>query len=125
MAAPKKQNLAPIIGGTIGACTFISLVILAFVVYRRRKAAQVGAVQTPVAQYHDVNGGYDPHAMYENDSKSWQLQRVGPVLRENNAVPEYPGMGVGQYGIVEVDGVQRPVEVQGEEGYRAREYVGR
>jgi hypothetical protein len=39
----------------------------------------------------------------------WQ----GPVSRSSDAVPQYPGMGSARYGIVEVDGVQRPVEVEG------------
>jgi hypothetical protein len=29
-------------------------------------------------------------------------------------MPQYPGMGAGRYGIVEVEGLQRPVEVDAE-----------
>jgi hypothetical protein len=45
----------------------------------------------------------------ENDRKVWQ----GPVSRSSDTVPQYPGMGRARYGVVEVDGVQRPVEVEG------------
>jgi len=38
-------------------------------------------------------------------------------------MPVYPGMGPGHYGVVEVDGVQRAVEVEAESKYYAREYV--
>lgn len=58
----------------------------------------------------------------ENDYKMWQQvpqqqqqqQQLGgpgvpgPVHRASDAMPQYPGMN--QYGIVEVDGLQRPVE---------------
>jgi hypothetical protein len=47
-----------------------------------------------------------------SDSKMWQ-QHAGPMSRPSDAVPQYPGMGTARYGVVEVEGVQRAVEVDG------------
>lgn len=49
------------------------------------------------------------HSNYvESDHKVWQQQHLGAVHRESDAVEQYPGMN--QYGVVEMDSVQRPVE---------------
>jgi hypothetical protein len=125
--SPQNQNLGAIIGGTIGGCTAITLIILAFVVLRRRrKNAKID--QAPQAQYHGPVTQFDPkspssHAT-DRDDKMWPLHAAGPVVRASDAVPQYPGMGTARYGVVEVDGVQRPVEVEGEgntRGYKRSE----
>ncbi|KAF1845509.1 uncharacterized protein K460DRAFT_355323 [Cucurbitaria berberidis CBS 394.84] len=112
-SASSKQNIGTIVGGTIGGCVFLSIMALAvFVWYRRRKAQQESTLQ-PKTQYHShVMAEHNPlgfHTNYvENDHKLWQQQHLGAVHRSSNAVPQYPGMN--QCGVVEADGVQRPVE---------------
>jgi hypothetical protein len=106
-----KQPLAAIIGGTIGACTAISLLVLALLIFRRRRRAKRDVA--PKAQYHGTVTAFDPNNMMEtSDSKMWQ-QHAGPVSRPSDVVPQYPGMGTARYGVVEVEGVQRAVEVDG------------
>jgi hypothetical protein len=120
-----KPNLGVIVGGTVGGCTVISLVVFAcFLVHRRRKNARESA---PVTRYHDGNGTvteYNPHGFStevyaENEQKTWGH---GPVTRVSDAMPQYPGMGAGRYGVVEVDGIQRPVEAPADNVYHAQEY---
>jgi hypothetical protein len=131
VSGPSKPNLGAIIGGTIGACTVISLVVLAiFLLRRRRKAAMNSSIQAPTARYHDSNGAvteYNPHGFgspsFPDDTKTWVQQHAGPVDRVSDAMPQYPGMAARQYGIVEVDGMQRPVEAPTEQIYHAREYT--
>jgi hypothetical protein len=126
-----KPNIGVIVGGTIGGCTVISIIILAiFLIYRRRKNARDSITQPPITRYHDGNGTvteYNPHGfptpLAENDNKLWQQQNQGPVSRADDSMPQYPGMGSGRYGIVEVDGMQRPVEAPAEITYHAREYM--
>jgi hypothetical protein len=117
---PKKQNLGAIIGGTIGGCTLISLLIFfAILLHRRRKARNFE--QAPQAQYHGPIMTFDPMSpsyATNGDDKMWQQRNAGPVTRESDAMPQYPGMGTARYGVMEVDGVQRPVEVEGEENTR-------
>jgi hypothetical protein len=101
-----KPNLGPIVGGTVGGCVILSIVALAaFLVYRRRKNQREKIAQVPVTEYRPH--GYDANYV-ENEIKTWQQQYQGPVYRANDAMPQYPGME--RAGIVEVDGMQRPVE---------------
>jgi hypothetical protein len=120
---PGNQNLGAIIGGTIGGCTVITLLILAFVIFRRRrKSAKIE--QAPQAQYHGPVMQFDPMSpehVAGKDDKMWPLHSAGPVSRASDTVPQYPGMGTARYGVVEVDGVQRPVEVEGEGNTRGYE----
>jgi hypothetical protein len=128
--ASSKPNLGAIVGGTIGGCTVISLVILVLlIVYRRRKNARDSIKQPPLTIFHDGNGavteynsqGFVATTYAENDQKTWNH---GPVTRSSDAMPQYPGMGAGRYGVVEVDGVQRPVEAPAENVYHAtQEYT--
>ncbi|EAT86209.1 hypothetical protein HBI56_098420 [Parastagonospora nodorum] len=125
---PAKPNLAAIIGGTVGGCTVISLIVLTiFLIRRHRKAAHNDIAQPHTTQYHDGNGTvieYNPQSFpsptYPIDTKTWVQQHSGPVDRVSDAMPQYPNMAAGQYGIVEVDGTQRAVEVPAENIYRAR-----
>lgn len=121
-----KPNLGPIIGGTIGGCTVLSIIAIAvFILHRRRKESRASA---PVPQYHAPVGvveyspsGFPTPTLSAAEAK-WQVHE-GPVVRGSDAMPVYPGMGPGHYGVVEVDGVQRAVEVEAESKYYAREYV--
>lgn len=84
----------------------LSLVALAaFFVYRRRKNQREGVAQTAFHPH-----GFDANYV-ENEIKAWQ-QHHGPVQRGDDSVPRYPGMD--RMGVVEVDGVQRPVEAPAE-----------
>jgi hypothetical protein len=105
-----EQPLAAIIGGTVGACIAIALLVLAIIILHRRRAKRNVA---PKAQYHGPVTAFDPNNMLEtSDAKIWQ-QRAGPLSRSSDAMPQYPGMGTARYGVVEVEGVQRAVEVDG------------
>lgn len=120
-----KPGIGAIVGGTIGGCVFFSIIaLIAFLIYRKRQNAKDTAAQRPVTQFHG-NGAmteYNPHGFQspymENDHKTWQQQQQGPVHRADNSMPLYPGMGVDQYGLVEVDGTQRPVEVPADAIYK-------
>jgi hypothetical protein len=130
VSGPSKPNLGAIIGGTIGGCTIISIfVIAAMLLRRRRKIALASNVQPPPTRYHDGHGNvteYNPQGftetMYPEDSKKWAQQNVGPVTRPDDAMPQYPGMAARQYGIVEVDGMQKPVEAPTDSIYHAQGY---
>ncbi|KAH7068644.1 hypothetical protein FB567DRAFT_247386 [Paraphoma chrysanthemicola] len=127
----KKPNLGAIIGGTIGGCTFLTLLgLMLFILHRRRNASSTLQHQKPPpAQFHAPLQGvteFNPHGYptattYQD--KNWQ-QVTGPVHRPSDAMPEYPGMGAGRYGVVEVEGIQRPVEVDGEGEGGGFKYVG-
>lgn len=131
ISGPSKPNLGAIVGGTIGGCTMISILVLTIIlIRRRRKATRNNNVQSSVTRYHDGNGNvteYNPHGFtattYPDDNKAWQDQNAGPVSRANDAMPQYPGMAARQYGIVEVDGLQRPVEAPAEDIYQSRAYT--
>lgn len=115
-AGEKKQSLGPIVGGTIGGCTIISLVALtAFLIHRRRlklKEEHNAAHPPPVSQYHhhnspefDPNGFQTTNGWTEQDIKTWQ--QTGGVHRSN---------APGQYvGVSEVHGEDRAVEVEAPE----------
>lgn len=63
-------------------------------------------------QYNPL-GFHSGLGFVEEDHKLWQQQMGyvgGAVHRESNAVPAYPLMKANRVGVVEVDGVQRPVE---------------
>jgi len=128
MPGTSKPNLAAIIGGTVGGCTIISLIVLAiFLIRRRRKNAPNTIAQPHTTHYHDGNGAateYNPHGLpsptYPTDTKIWVQQHSGPVDRVSDAMPQYPNMAAGQYGIVEVDGAQIPAEAPAEQIYRSR-----
>tara|TARA_R110002003_G_scaffold878_13_gene21774 strand:- start:19021 stop:19599 length:579 start_codon:yes stop_codon:yes gene_type:complete len=112
----KKPSLGLIVGATIGGCTVVSILALAgFILHRRRNQA---SPKPPVPHFHDPLHGvteYNPHGFptTAHADKAWRQQH-GPVARASDAMPQYPGMGAGRYGIVEVDGLQRPVEVDAE-----------
>jgi hypothetical protein len=121
--ASSKLDLGVIVGGTIGGCTVLSLVVLAmFLVHRRRKTATQIA---PVTQYHSAVTENSPHGFpvevdAGDEQKAWGR---GEVSRAGEEAPRYPGMGSAKYGVVEVDGVQRPVEAPADNEYRAREFM--
>ncbi|KAJ4334535.1 hypothetical protein N0V87_006767 [Didymella glomerata] len=112
----KKQSLGPIVGGTIGGCTVISLVALtAFFIHRRRlklKRQHNTAHPPPTSQYHHPNSPeFDPSGFQitsgwtEQDIKTWQ--QTGGVHRAS---------APGQYvGVSEVHGEDRAVEVEAPE----------
>ncbi|KAF2849929.1 hypothetical protein T440DRAFT_532924 [Plenodomus tracheiphilus IPT5] len=120
-----KPSIGIIVGSTIGACVFLSIIALvAFFVYRRRSRAKdhqgivKSGVQQPGSQYHTHSmTQYDPlgspSGWSEADGKIWQ--QMSPVSGSPAAtfVPVYPGMGRERAGVVEVDGTQRPVEAPG------------
>jgi hypothetical protein len=128
---PAKTNLGAIVGGTIGGCSVLSIIaIVAFLLHRRRKNAHKDPIKPPVTQYHAPNdvdevkfdpSGFPTPVLSAAEAK-WQ-QHQGPVTRGSDAMPQYPGMGAAQYGIVEVDGESRAVEVEADGKYYAREYV--
>ncbi|KAF3051728.1 hypothetical protein E8E11_006337 [Didymella keratinophila] len=113
----KKQSLGPIVGGTIGSCTIISLVALtAFLIHRRRlklKEQHNAAHPPPTSQYHhhhdspefDPSGFQTTSGWTEQDIKTWQ--QTGGVHR-----PSAPGQYVG---VSEVHGEDRAVEVEAPE----------
>ncbi|KAF3040548.1 hypothetical protein E8E12_009126 [Didymella heteroderae] len=112
----KKQSLGPIVGGTIGGCTIVSLVALtAFLIHRRRlklKEQHNAAHPPPVSQYqHHSSPEFDPNGFQttsgwtEQDMKTWQ--QTGGVHR-----PSAPGQHVG---VSEVHGEDRAVEVEAPE----------
>jgi hypothetical protein len=115
-AGEKKQSLGPIVGGTIGGCTIISLVALtAFLIHRRRlklKEQHNAAHPPPTSQYHHHNSPeFDPSGFQttsgwtEQDIKTWQ--QTGGVYQ-----PSAPGQYVG---VSEVHGEDRAVEVEAPE----------
>lgn len=121
----KKTNLGAIVGATVGGCTALSVLILAFIIVRRqrrRNAAAEGHVVATTTGYlpptsppmatNGIDAHAHPYGYPPNDVKAWQLHNAGPVTRVSDAIPAYPHMGAGRYGVVEVDGVQRPVEVE-------------
>lgn len=126
--APSKPNLAAIVGGTVGGCTVISLIVFAiFLIRRRRKAAHDSITQPHTTQYHDGKAAVTEHnpqgfpsPTYPIDTKTWVQQHSGPVDRVSDAMPQYPNMAAGQYGIVEADGTPMAVEVPAEQIYRSR-----
>ncbi|KAF1929911.1 uncharacterized protein M421DRAFT_3689 [Didymella exigua CBS 183.55] len=110
----KKHSLGPIVGGTIGGCTILSLVALAaFVIHRRRsklKTAHRAAHPPPISQYQHDGPTFDPHGFQttngwtEQDIKTWQ----------HTAGVDRPATG--QYvGVSEVHGEDRAVEVEAPE----------
>jgi hypothetical protein len=117
-----KSGIGPIVGGTIGGCVVLSIVaIVAFFVYRRRKIQRESVTQPALTQFAGVTE-YNPNGFpspYTGDEyvKSWtqSQQHQGPVQRFDDAMPQYPRMGVGRVGVVEVDGLERPVEAPGDE----------
>ncbi|KAF1912692.1 hypothetical protein BDU57DRAFT_374967 [Ampelomyces quisqualis] len=119
VSLPAKPNLAAIIGGTIAACTAISFAILSVVLLRRHRKARAEGSAIPQYRHGAVavgDGFQDSPYVGGNDAKSWN--HAGPVGSESNAMPNYPGMSREQYGIVEVDGVQSPVEAPSEAAKR-------
>ncbi|KAH7396515.1 hypothetical protein DE146DRAFT_40020 [Phaeosphaeria sp. MPI-PUGE-AT-0046c] len=119
-SAHSTPPLAAIVGGTVGACTFLSIVLLALIIARRRRRTRNATAQghVPGAQYLPPSSEIYPYPpvtyTHSNDAKTWH---AGPVTRASDAAPEYPHMGAGRYGVVEVDGVQRPVEVDAGPGW--------
>ena len=120
----KRPNIGIIIGGTIGACLFFSVLALTgFLVWRRRRMQLYpprGTVSHFSHDYHGPQMAYNSLAspdMSQGDGvdKSWHVQQHGgAVARESDAVPVYPGMR--RVGVVEVEGRERPVEVDGGDG---------
>ncbi|KAF1944841.1 hypothetical protein EJ02DRAFT_306988, partial [Clathrospora elynae] len=108
-----KTRLAPIIGGTIGACIFLSLIVFAvFLACRRRSAKNKsqlphsdGTRDRQAMLQFNATGFLDQQASYANEIKASAVCSQG-----GGDVEEYPGMGRQRVGIVEVDGVQRAVE---------------
>ncbi|KAE8862312.1 hypothetical protein PTNB29_04874 [Pyrenophora teres f. teres] len=123
-AAPSPNHSKPgigiIVGSTIGACLFASFIaFVVFLAWRRRRAVRRNGVQahtyqpTPqtMVEYNPL--GFpspvfsSPASPYHDDFKGWQQEQS---TQRNFEVPQYPGMGQGRLGIVEVDGFERPVE---------------
>ncbi|KAH7346029.1 hypothetical protein BKA66DRAFT_478375 [Pyrenochaeta sp. MPI-SDFR-AT-0127] len=119
-----RPSIGAIVGGTIGGCAVVSLIAFGiFLWYRRRKAQRDSIIQPPkpATHYHshsmteyNPTGFQNTGTYVEEDHKLWQQHRQqqqehGGVYRPpTQQMPQYPGMR--QYGIVEVDGIQRPVE---------------
>lgn len=102
----KKQSLGPIIGGTLGGCTILSLVALtAFLIHRRRQ--QQHPPQPPVSTFHHTSPDFDPTGFHtgwsSQDIKTWQ--QSGGVHTP----------GVPYLGVSEVHGHDRAVEVEAPE----------
>ena len=115
--AEKKQTLGPIVGGTIGACTIISIVALtAFLIHRRRIKAHSSPTVPPVTQYQHNSPQFDPNGFQngwsEQDIKTWQ--QSGGVYR-----PGMPHMGVS-----EVHGEDRAVEIEASEKTKVGSWHG-
>ncbi|CAA9956604.1 hypothetical protein PTMSG1_00212 [Pyrenophora teres f. maculata] len=123
-AAPSPNHSKPgigiIVGSTIGACLFASFIaFVVFLAWRRRRAVRRNGVQahtyqpTPqtMVEYNPL--GFpspvfsSPASPYHDDFKGWQQEQS---TQRNFEVSQYPGMGQGRLGIVEVDGFERPVE---------------
>lgn len=106
----KKQSLGPIVGGTIGGCTILSLVALAaFLIHRRRlklKEQHTAAYPAPTSQFQHGTSTFDPIGYTEQDIKTWQ--QTGALHR--------PSLGAqGYVGVSEVHGDDRAVEVEAPE----------
>lgn len=120
--AEKKQSLGPIVGGTIGACTIISIVALtAFLIHRRRVKARSSNAPPPppVSQFSHNTPQFDPRGFpanttgwTEQDIKTWQ--QSGGVWRPGMSANGM-GMGMGMVGVSEVHGEDRAVEVEARE----------
>ena len=117
-SSSSKPSLGAIVGGTIGACLFVSFILfVVFLAWRRRKEAaknnprSAGAFhrtsQQTMVEYNPMgfpspgfssSGLPSPGTSYGDDSKTWQqyLSRMG--------------RGRDQVDIVEVDGTSRAVE---------------
>ncbi|RMZ74556.1 hypothetical protein GMOD_00003607 [Pyrenophora seminiperda CCB06] len=110
-----KPGIGVIVGGTIGACFFVSFIALVvFLVWRRHRAARRNGMQPQrrtIVEYNPL--GFpssvfsSPANPYEDDYKRWQQRQ--PAQR-GVEIPQYLGMGQGRLGIVEVDGIEQPVE---------------
>jgi hypothetical protein len=133
-----KPSLGAIVGGTIGACVFVSfcgfVVFLAWRRCRKIHSREEGGVKHhPHAsvEYNPLgfpspgfsspglhSPGYpSPLGTYVDEQKGWQHH--GPVTMEPQ---QYPGMATGQVEIAEVDGRQKAVfEVSGNEKLRVAE----
>ncbi|KAF1833743.1 hypothetical protein BDW02DRAFT_569725 [Decorospora gaudefroyi] len=117
-----KPGIGAIVGGTIGACTFVSFIaFIVFLAWRRRRAATQDAsttyTQSPHPHPHHSMVEYNPvgfpspsfSSPVSPDLKVWSQHHFEPGV-VGDAAPLYPSMGSGHVGIVEVDGSQRPVE---------------
>lgn len=117
----KKQSLAPIIGGTIGGCTILSLVALsAFLIHRRRRAARSLHPHPPASSPHNApefhpNGFPTSAWAAQQDSKTWQTGAGG-----NNPLTS---AGQPYLGIAEVHGHDRAVEVEAPEKTKTGHWV--
>jgi hypothetical protein len=129
-----KPSLGAIVGGTIGACVFVSFCgFVCFLAWRRRKAHSAhppysATQQQGVIEYNPLgfpSPGFSspgfpspelssPGFAYMNEQKTWQQHR---------SIPQYPGMG--QIDIAEVDGRQGAVEAPCNEKLGVAEVDGR
>ena len=107
-----------IVGSTIGACVLLSLLtFLSFLAWRKRSArrdATTPNIRIPTStgtSASEVSGFSEPAAYVEagGAGKMWQGQEDGR-RGEGDDVPKYPGV---RWGVVEVDGRERAVEVPG------------
>ncbi|KAH6633604.1 hypothetical protein C7974DRAFT_175190 [Boeremia exigua] len=106
-SSPKKQSLGPIVGGTVGGCTVISLVALAaFIIHRRRRRARASA--PPPSMFSHNSPSFDPRGF---PAESWNANDV-------KTGPSAPCLGV-----AEVHGHDRAVEVEAREKVKGRWYV--
>lgn len=114
-AGEKKQSLGPIVGGTIGGCTIISLVALtAFFIHRRRlklREAHNMVHPPPTSQYHHNSPEFDPNGF--RTTSGWTEQGI-KTWQQTDGVhsPSTPGQYVG---VSEVHGEDRAVEVEAPE----------
>ncbi|KAI8935276.1 hypothetical protein NX059_007864 [Plenodomus lindquistii] len=123
--ASSKPSIGIIVGCTIGACTFFSIIaIIAFLVHRRRSLAKETQKQCRTnspqqgSQYHThFTTQYDPlsspSGWSEADGKTWSGVTPATASPAATLGPVYPGMGRERFGAVEVDGTDRPVEAPG------------
>ncbi|KAG9187343.1 hypothetical protein G6011_05214 [Alternaria panax] len=107
-SSSSKPSLGAIVGGTIGACSFVSFVLfVVFLAWRRRKTVVRNSPHSADAFHrtsHQAMVEYNPMGLpspagpYGDDSKIWQQQ-----------LPRM-GRGRGQIEIAEVDGTSRAME---------------
>ncbi|KAH6881515.1 hypothetical protein BKA58DRAFT_3781 [Alternaria rosae] len=116
-----KSSLGAIVGGTIGACLFLSFFgFVIFLTWRRRRAqARNTAHSTGSFHQRDSRGmveynamgfpspGFMSQGLSSPESPSGEVDKV---WQQRGSGGEWPGMER-QIEIVEVDGTSRPVEV--------------
>lgn len=100
----KKQSLGPIVGGTVGGCTIVSLVALAAFLVHRRRTKQKLSPSLPPSQYQHNSPSFDPAGI----QTCWNEQDVKTLQQSGGMY----GPGVPYIGISEILGEGRAMEVE-------------